>query len=231
MPGLYPEGLGSHRGFWREGAGRVGLEKMSFHPTVGTEPGAFLFTLVLVTDGETKAQGRRRRWEPWLPPDKAGAEWSVFVSAGADPQGRKGGCGSLGGGGGRFARPALRLRFPCPARLGSRVTRDPSQSSKARKAVTEQRETPESDCVSAFSCSLRDGEVGITRHKVAPLGEGWVPVRFPQAESMPQGQLVTPVPPELNSSSLRPHPRPSSVSSGSPQSRQKHRRKLRLPEV
>lgn len=86
----------------------------------------------------------------------------------------------MGGGGERFARPALRLRVPCPARLGSWVTGDPSQSSKARKAVTEQRETPESDCSSAFSCSLGDGEVGITRHRVAPVGEGWVPVKFPR---------------------------------------------------
>lgn len=154
------------------------MERTNFHPTVGMESGAFRFTLVLVTDGDTKAQGRRRRWEPWLPPEKSGAEWSVFVSAGADPRGRKGGCGSLGGGGGRFACPALRLRVPCLARLGSRVTGDPSQSSKARKDVTERRETPESDCSLAFSCSLGDGEVGMTRHRVAPVGEGWVAVRF-----------------------------------------------------
>lgn len=112
--------------------------------------------------------------------EKSGAEWSVFVSAGGDPWGRKGGCGSLGGGGGRFACPALRLHVPCLARLRSRVTGDTSQSSKVRKAVTERRETPESDCSSAFSCSLGDGEVGMTRHRAAPVGVGWVAMRLPR---------------------------------------------------
>ena len=62
------------------------------------------------------------------------------------------------------------------------ITRSsPRETASGLKApVTERRETPESDCSSAFSCSLGDGEVGITRHRVAPVGEGWVPVKFPR---------------------------------------------------
>ena len=115
------------------------------------------------------------------------------------------------------------------------ITRSsPRETANGVKApVTEQRETPESDCFSAFSCSLGDGEVGITRHKVAPVGERWVPVRFPRyppTRVHAPGTVSYSNPPRAELS-LRPHPRPSSVSSGSPQSRQRHRRKLSLPEV
>lgn len=83
--------------------------------------------LVLVTDGESEAQGGRRRWEPWVPPE--GAEQECAVSAGAD-RGGKGRCGSWGGDWGRFARPALWLPSHFLAGHGRGVTGDPSMPGK-----------------------------------------------------------------------------------------------------
>lgn len=109
----------------------------------------------------------------------------------------------MGGDGGRVTCPAplLRLRSQVPARHGCGVTGDASWPSRPGKPCQGGGSHPEIGSSSASSCRCGDWGGGrgggTTRPRGPSVGAGGVVLRFPQAplaESVPQGQLVNPVP-------------------------------------
>lgn len=152
--------------------------------------GARTFSLytVLVTDGEIEAQGRRRRWEPWLPLKGAEGRAGVCLCLQELTPGWEGRVWLLGWGTGQGGGKVL---LPSPAAgcmansrpgmsVGSQETHlgPAAQEGRDREDGATPKRQPESGSSSVFSCSHGDGEVGATRQRVASVGEGWV--RFPR---------------------------------------------------